>query len=189
MAAPRVERHDDALDVRAILAVVLDRPVDRLEDLFGRVALRDVEAGSRLEHRQDRLDVVERGERHDARVRRPREDLARRAEAAAARHAHVHQRDVRPVARGQLDRRLRFLRGTDEAQAGIGRDHGPEHLSDLWFVLCDQDVDRVHHALPPRSRRSWVARLGITRSRVSSGWATSPHSPFSSIVGTDRPPS
>ena len=120
----------------------VDHLGDRTQEVLARRALHEVADGAGAEHLEHRGAVLERGQRDHAGVGRDADDLARRARAAAGRHAHVDDRDVRSAGVGELDRLVRVAGLADQDQALLVRQQVGERTAQGRLVVGDQDTDR-----------------------------------------------
>jgi hypothetical protein len=60
--------------------------------------------------------------------------------AAAARHANVHDRDVRPQRSRRRNRCIGVPNGAEKREAGLSFDQGRKRGSDRGLVLGDQNT-------------------------------------------------
>ena len=107
-------------------------------------------ARARPERLVDVLVEVERRQHDDARARAAAGDLARRLDAVEARHADVHEHDVRAERVGLGDGLVAVARLADDLDVRLGLEDHPEAGADEALVVCEQDAD--HRAEPSGSR-------------------------------------
>jgi hypothetical protein len=138
--------------------VPVGRLLDRREDAADGAAFDEIAHDAGLQHLEHRRSVVRSRERKHLRRRRAAPDLACCVRATAARHAHVHDCDVRPQRRRRRNRRIGVTNRAEQRQAGLSFDQGCKRGSDRGLVLGDQNTyalclptaaDRSLHYPPP----------------------------------------
>ena len=75
-------------------------------------------------------------------------------DAVAARHAQVHQHDVRPQPVGERERLVAVGRRADDLDPGEQPEQGGESFADDALVVGDQDADGCVHAGTHSSTRN-----------------------------------
>lgn len=144
-----VEELDDFRDDARIDhgAALRDR-ADGLAELRHGDALQEIAAGTVLERVEDVLVIVERRQDDDAHLRPALLDGARCLDAVELRHAHIHEHDVGqalPVLLDELDELAAVAGEAGDFHVGIGIQHDAETLADELLVICNHDLDLVHH--------------------------------------------
>ena len=120
----------------------VDHLGDRTQEVLPGGALDEVADGARPEHLEHGGAILERGQCDHARGGRDADDLARRARAAAGRHAHVDDRDVRAAGVGELDGLVRVAGLAHQDQALLVGEEIGERSPQGRLVVGDQDADR-----------------------------------------------
>ena len=147
--------------------------MDRLDEFLHRISLQHVAGDSLSQHRLHAGSILVGGKRQQSGLGMADPDLPSGLWPASLRHRHVENGHVGGLRVGHQDGLVRVLGDADQLQGGLLVDEVGQGLTNLRFVVGDQDSDWSLAAPGGRGRSreefsvarlaGWECHGGITR--------------------------